>query len=58
MIDVLRREGIYLWYYFLIQLEQIFPYWALGILLGSFVSVFGRGRSFFRLGESGWGCSA
>ncbi len=44
MIDVLRREGIYLWYYFLIQLEQIFPYWALGILLGSFVSVFGRGR--------------
>jgi len=54
MIDILRREGIYLWFYFSVQLEQIFPYWALGMLLGSFISVFGKGRInalFLRLQE-------
>ena len=40
MINILRREVIYFWYYFSIQLEQIFVYWVLGILIGSFVSVF------------------
>lgn len=44
MIDILRRELIYLWFYFSIQLDQIAPYWALGILLGSAVSVFGKNR--------------
>ncbi|MFZ7101414.1 MAG: permease [Peptococcaceae bacterium] len=42
MIDILRREFIYLWYYFTVLLEQIAPYWALGIVLGSVVSVFGK----------------
>ena len=42
MIDVLSREGIYLWYYFSVQLEQIFWYWVIGILLGSAISVFGK----------------
>ena len=42
MIDWLRREAIYLWYYLDIQVRQIAPYWALGILLGSAVSVFGK----------------
>lgn len=42
MIEVLRREGIYLWYYFSVQLEQILPYWALGIIIGSVISVFGK----------------
>jgi len=42
MADVLRREFIYLWYYFSIQLEQLFPYWLLGMAIGSFISVFGR----------------
>lgn len=42
MIDVLRREGIYLWYYFTVQLEQIFPYWILGIVIGSMIAVFGK----------------
>ena len=41
MANVLRREFIYLAYYFSAQLEQILPYWALGILIGSVVSVFG-----------------
>lgn len=44
MIDILRREGIYLWYYFNIQLEQIFWYWVIGILIGSFISVFGKAK--------------
>ena len=42
MIDWLHREAVYLWYYLDIQVRQIAPYWALGILLGSAVSVFGK----------------
>ena len=40
MLDILEREFIYLWYYFDIQLRQIFWYWVLGMALGSAVSVF------------------
>ena len=40
--DVIHREFIYLWYYFEVQLRQIVPYWALGIVLGSVISVFGK----------------
>lgn len=39
-MEVLRWELIYLSYYFMVQLEQILPYWILGMLLGSAVSVF------------------
>lgn len=42
MLDILRREGIYLWYYFSIQLEQIWGYWVLGMVLGSVISVFAK----------------
>ena len=31
---------IYLWYYFDVQLRQIFWYWVLGMAVGSAVSVF------------------
>ena len=41
---MLRRELIYLWYYFNIQLEQIFWYWILGMVIGSAVSVFAKDR--------------
>lgn len=44
MIDVLRREGIYLWYFFSVQFDQIFRYWVLGILAGSLISVFGKAK--------------
>jgi len=44
MIDVLRREFIYLWYYFTILLDQIVLYWLLGMAIGSVVSVFGKER--------------
>lgn len=53
-MDILRREFIYVWYYFSIQLEQIFGYWVLGMVLGSAVSVFGKNRihsAFSILGE-------
>ena len=40
MLEILRRESIYIWYYFELQLRQILPYWLLGILVGSMVSVF------------------
>jgi uncharacterized membrane protein YraQ (UPF0718 family) len=44
MIDVLQLEAIYLWYYFDIQLRQIVGYWAVGIAIGSVISVFGKVR--------------
>lgn len=44
MIEILHREFIYLWYYFCIQLDQIFKYWLLGMVIGSVVSVFGKER--------------
>ncbi len=40
MLEILRRELIYIWYYFELQLRQILPYWLLRILIGSIVSVF------------------
>ena len=53
-MDILRREFIYVWYYFSIQLEQIFGYWVLGMVLGSAVSVFGKNKihsAFSALGD-------
>ena len=35
MIKWLSREAVHLWYYLDIQIRQIAPYWALGIVLGS-----------------------
>ena len=34
MLDILHREQVYLWYYFQLQLSQIFRYWVLGMVLG------------------------
>lgn len=42
IMDVLHREFVYIWYYFSVQLEQIFQFWLLGIVIGSVVSVFGK----------------
>ena len=39
---MLKREAVYLWYYFTVQFEQIFAYWVWGMAIGSFVSVFGK----------------
>lgn len=42
IFQILKREFIYVWAYFIIQLRQIFIYWVLGIVIGSCVSVFGK----------------
>lgn len=58
MIEILHREIIYLWYYFSVQLEQIFSYWVLGMVIGSAVSVFLKDRihnTFRSLGEKKMG---
>ena len=50
----IEREAVYLWYYLDIQVRQIAPYWALGIVLGSAVSVFGKKYihgAFARIGQ-------
>ena len=43
-MGIVRREFIYLWYYFSVQLEQIFGYWIMGMVLGSVISVFAKDR--------------
>lgn len=50
MAEIIHREFVYLWYYFDVQLRQIFGYWVLGIVLGSCVAVFLKDRihNFFR----------
>lgn len=40
----LRREWIYIWYYFTVQFQQIFGWWILGMVIGSAVSVFAKDR--------------
>lgn len=42
--DIITREAIYFWYYFSILFGQIFPYWILGITIGSLISVFGKNK--------------
>lgn len=42
MLEIIQREAVYLWYYFDLQLRQIFWYWVLGMLIGSAVSVFAK----------------
>lgn len=54
MLEIISREVTYLWYYFSVQLEQLLPYWVLGMMLGSAVSVFLKDRihdTFRSLGE-------
>lgn len=44
LLSVLKRESIYIWYYFSLQLRQILPYWILGMVIGSVISVFVKDR--------------
>ena len=44
LFTVFRKELIYIWYYFEVQFRQIFWYWILGMLIGSFISVFAKDR--------------
>ena len=42
MLEILQREFVYFWYFFSVQLAQIFRYWVLGMAIGSLISVFGK----------------
>ncbi len=42
--EIVERELIYIWYYSDVQFRQIFIYWILGILIGSFISVFAKDK--------------
>ena len=44
MIEIIKREIIYIWYYFSVQLGQIFWYWVAGMVIGSVISVFFKDR--------------
>lgn len=57
-LDIVRREIVYIWYYFDIQLRQIFWYWIIGMAIGSFISVFEKDRIhrlFAGLKDKKWG---
>ena len=54
MIEILKREFVYISYYFMVQLRQIAPYWVLGMVIGSLVSAFAKDaihNCFDRLGN-------
>ena len=56
--EILRRELIYIWYYFETQLRQIFVYWTLGMVIGSLISVFAKDRIhglFSNMKDRKWG---
>ena len=58
MLETLHREFVYLWYYFDLQLRQIFWYWVLGMAIGSAISVFAKDRIyglFARMKDAKWG---
>lgn len=44
LLNTLHREFVYLWYYFTVQLEQIFGWWVLGMVIGSAISVFAKDK--------------
>ena len=44
LFHVIQREAVYIWYYFELQLRQIFWYWIIGMAIGSLISVFAKDR--------------
>ena len=58
MGEAIKRELIYIWYYFEVQLSQIFWYWIIGMAVGSLISVFVKDKihaAFGKLGGKRWG---
>ena len=58
ILEVLHREFVYVWYYFLLQFRQIAGYWILGMVVGSLVSVFAKDTihgAFDRIRDKKWG---
>ena len=57
-MEILRREFVYIWYYFDLQFRQIFKYWVIGIAVGSLISVFAKDRIhglFMKMQKTRWG---
>ena len=55
---ILRRELVFVWYYFDLQLRQIFWYWVVGMAVGSLISVFAKDRIhglFVKMQKTRWG---
>lgn len=44
MLEEVKGQLVYFWYYFDIQLRQIFVYWIIGIIIGSVISVFAKDK--------------
>ena len=58
VVTALRREFIYVSYYFMVQLRQIAFYWILGMAVGSLVSVFAKDaihNCFEKMKDKRWG---
>jgi len=58
LFEIVRREFIYIWYYFELQVRQIFPYWVIGMVLGSAISVFAKEKIhnlFGKMKDMKWG---
>ena len=60
--NILKREFIYLLFYFEVQLSQIFRYWiigmAIGMAIGSLISVFAKNQihaAFGKINGRRWG---
>ena len=57
-LTVMRREFVYISYYFMVQLRQIVFYWVLGMAAGSLVSVFAKDaihNCFEKIKDRKWG---
>ena len=58
MGGIMKRELIYIWYYFEVQLSQIFWYWVIGMAVGSLISVFAKDKihaAFGKINAKRWG---
>lgn len=58
LFQVVQREFVYINYYFMVQLRQIAFYWILGMVAGSFISVFAKDaihNCFDSLRDKKWG---
>ena len=58
ILQILQRELVYIWYYFDLQLRQIFWYWVIGMAVGSLISVFAKDRIhglFIKMQKTRWG---
>lgn len=57
-LAVVRREFVYISYYFMVQLRQIVFYWIFGMVIGSLVSVFAKDaihNCFEKIKDRKWG---